>query len=106
MADLVLVRSMSVNERQLHYGGFWVRFAAIWLDLLVMLPLLAVVFWASQQYRLFQVYYFVPGTVFGLFYSVYLVRRFGGTPGKLIMRLRIRKVSGDPVGYREAMLRY
>jgi uncharacterized RDD family membrane protein YckC len=97
---------MSVDEGPLHYGGFWVRFAAFWLDFLVMLPLTAVVFWASQRYRLFDVYYFAPGTLIGLFYSVYLVRRFGGTPGNLIMSLRIRKVTGDPVGYREAVLRY
>lgn len=77
-----------------------------WLDLLIMLPLAVLVFWASEQHRLFQIYYFIPGMLIGLFYHVYLVRRFGGTPGKLIMRLQIRKVSGDPVGYREAILRY
>jgi uncharacterized RDD family membrane protein YckC len=90
----------------IQYGGFWRRFAAFWLDLLVLLPLSAVAFWGSQHYRLFSVYYALPGAVVGLFYHVYLIRRFGGTPGKLIMRLRIRKVSGEPVGYREALLRY
>ena len=88
------------------YGGFWRRFAALWLDFLVLLPLAALVFWGSERYRLFSLYYFVPGTLVGLFYSVYLVRRFGGTPGKLIMGLRIRKVSEEPVGYRQALLRY
>ncbi len=90
----------------LQYAGFWRRFAAFWLDFLVLLPLTALVFWGSEQYRLFSVYYMVPGIFVGLFYGVYLVRRFGGTPGKLIMRLRIRKVSGEAVGYREALLRY
>ncbi len=90
----------------IQYGGFWRRFAAFWLDFLVLLPLTAVVFWGSQCYRLFSLYYFVPGILFGLFYSVYLVRRFGGTPGKLIMGLRIRRVSEEPVRYREAFLRY
>jgi uncharacterized RDD family membrane protein YckC len=97
---------MNEDERPLNYGGFWVRFAAFWLDLFVMLPLAAFVFWASQRYRLFGIYYFFPGTLIGLFYNVYLVRRFGGTPGKLIMRLRIRNLGGDPVGYREAVLRF
>ena len=71
-----------------------------------MLPLSALVFWGSERYRLFDLYYLTPGTLFGLFYSVYLVQRFGGTPGKLIVGVRIRKVSGEPVGYREAVLRY
>ncbi len=51
-------------------------------------------------------YYLIPGIFFGLFYSVYLVRRYGGTPGKLIMGIRIRKLDGEPVGYYEALLRY
>ena len=71
-----------------------------------MLPLIVLSFWCSKRYRLFELYYFLPSTLFSLFYGVYLVRRFGGTPGKLIVGVRIRKVSGEPVGYREAFLRY
>src|SRR5581483_6427069 len=63
-------------------------------------------FWGNSKYRLFDLYYFLPGSLFGLFYSVYLVRRFGGTPGKLMVGLRIRKLDGEPVGYREALFRY
>jgi uncharacterized RDD family membrane protein YckC len=94
-----------VTTDSIQYGGFWRRFAAFWLDALVLLPLTALAFWGSQHYRLYPIYSFIPDTIIGLFYSVYLVRRFGGTPGKLIMRLRIRKVTGEPIGYREALLR-
>jgi uncharacterized RDD family membrane protein YckC len=90
----------------LRYAGFWPRLGSILLDCLILFPLSAVVFWADAHYRMFMVYYLIPGTVFGLFYSVYLVRRFGGTPGKLIVGIRIRKLDGEPVGYREAFLRY
>ena len=103
---LVRLENMTTTD-PIQYGGFWRRFAAFWLDFLVLLPLTAVVFWGSQRYRLFSLYYFVPGILFGLFYSGSdLVRRFGGTPGKLIMGLRIRRVSEEPVRYREAFLRY
>lgn len=95
-----------MNTDTLRYAGFGPRLASLLLDLLVMLPLMALSFWGSAQFRLFQVYYFVPGILFGLFYSVYLVRRFGGTPGKLIVGIRIRKLDGEPVGYREAFLRF
>ena len=88
------------------YAGFWPRFAALWLDLLIMSPLFVLVVWGGEHVRLFNVYYFLPGTLFGLFYGVYLVRRFGGTPGKRLMKLRIVKVSGHVVTYREAILRY
>jgi uncharacterized RDD family membrane protein YckC/thiol-disulfide isomerase/thioredoxin/lipoprotein NlpI len=73
---------------------------------MILLPLSAFSFWGSARYRLFPAYWVIPGTLFALFYGVYLVRRFGGTPGKLIMGLRIRKLDGEPVGYREALLRY
>jgi uncharacterized RDD family membrane protein YckC len=91
---------------QLQYGGFWRRFAALWIDFLCLLPLTLLYFWANERYRLFAAYYFIPGQILGIFYSVYLVRRFGGTPGKLAMGLRICCVDGSPAGYREAFLRY
>lgn len=90
----------------LRYAGFWPRLGALLLDSLILLPLTALALWGGEEYRLFHVYYLVPGALFGLFYGVYLVQRFGGTPGKLILGIRIRKVNGDPVGYREALLRY
>ena len=95
-----------MNTDPLRYAGFWSRLGSILLDGVILLPLTALVFWGSSAYRLFNLYYFVPGTLFGLFYSVYLVRRFGGTSGKLIVGIRIRKLDGEAVGYREAFLRY
>jgi len=88
------------------YAGFWPRLGALLLDGLILLPLLVLTLLGAAHYRLFHLYYLVPGTLFGLFYGVYLVRRFGGTPGKLIAHVRILKVNGDPIGYREAVLRY
>jgi len=88
------------------YAGFWRRFGALWLDFIVLLPLTGLTFWGGEHYRLFYLYCFIPGTIFGLFYSVYLVRRYGGTPGKLLAGLRIRKPDGTQIGYREAFLRY
>jgi uncharacterized RDD family membrane protein YckC len=95
-----------MNTDSLHYAGFWPRLGSLLLDAIVMLPIIALVLWGSSRFRLFELYYFLPGTLFGLFYSVYLVRRFGGTPGKLLMGIRIRKLDGESVGYREAFLRY
>jgi len=95
-----------MNSESLRYAGFWPRLGSLLLDAIILLPIGVLVFWGSPTFRLFDVYYFLPGILFGLFYSVYLVRRFGGTPGKLLMGIRIRKVDGEPVGYREAFLRY
>ena len=106
VADLILVRRLHMTSDSLRYAGFWPRLGSLLLDILIVLPLIALVTWAAGHYRLFRVYYLIPGAIVGLFYGVYLVRRFGGTPGKLIVGLRIRKLDGEPVGYREALLRY
>ena len=95
-----------MNTDSLVYAGFWPRLCSTVLDCIIFAPLIALTAWATSAYRLFDLYYFIPGTLIGLFYSVYLVHRFGGTPGKLIMGIRIRKLDGEPVGYREAFLRY
>jgi uncharacterized RDD family membrane protein YckC len=97
---------MHMNNDTLNYAGFWPRLASALLDLIILVPLMALMFWGSSTFRLFDFYYFLPGTAFGLFYSVYLVGRFGGTPGKLIVGIRIRKLNGEPIGYRQAFLRY
>jgi len=91
---------------ELHYAGFWRRFGAIWLDFLFLLPLTLAVFWLSGQFRLFYAVYFIPSICIGIFYSIYLVKRFGGTPGKVVAGLRIVKVDGAPITYREALLRF
>ena len=90
---------------ELLYAGFWRRFGAFWLDALFLLPLMLVVFWANSRFRMFQTYYLLPGLAFSAFYGVYLVKRFGGTPGKLVAGLRITKLDGSAIGYREAILR-
>jgi uncharacterized RDD family membrane protein YckC len=90
----------------MNYGGFWRRFGAYWLDVIILLPLIFVTLWLSTRSKYFYAWYFLPGSLITLWYHVYLVRRFGGTPGKLLMKLRICKVDGQSVGYKEAALRY
>ena len=94
-----------MNPDTLRYAGLGPRLAANLLDFVIMIPLIALSFWGSSHFRLFDVYYFLPSLLLGLFYTVYLVRRYGGTPGKLLVGIRIRKLDGEPVGYREAFLR-
>ena len=90
----------------MEYAGFWKRFGAYWLDVIVFLPLIALSMWGNGQSRLFNLYYFFPGILIGLFFHVYLVKRYGGTPGKLLLKIKIAKIDGRDVGYKEAMLRY
>lgn len=95
-----------MNTDSLRYAGFGPRLASLLLDFVVTLPLGALAIWGTSSFRLFDLYYLIPGALFSLFYHVYLVRRYGGTPGKLLAGIVIRKVDGTPVGYREAFLRF
>ena len=90
----------------LQYAGFWRRFAAFWVDVLFLLPLTGVAYFLGEQSRLFYVYWLVPGLLIGLWYHVYLVGRYGGTPGKLLLKTRIAMVDGSRVTTQAAVLRY
>ena len=88
------------------YVGFWRRLAAYVLDFAILIPyglLTKQLIYLSRPAYLANllVEFFI-----GIAFEVYLVKRFGGSPGKLIMRIRIAKLDGSPVGYREAWIRY
>lgn len=90
----------------LRYAGFWRRFGAFWLDFLVFLPVIGLSVWLGEMSRMASLYATVPGLLIGLWFHVYLVKRYGGTPGKLMLKIRITRTDGSQVGYREALLRY
>ncbi len=94
------------NSEEIPYAGFWKRFGAYWLDVIVLLPIMGLSLWGNEQSRLFQLYWFLPGLLIGLWFHVFLVKKYGGTPGKLLLNIKIAKVDGSDVGYREAILRY
>ena len=91
--------------RPFHYAGFWPRLGSLLLDMVILSPLAAITIWGNHHYRLSDVYAVVPQVLFGLWFSVYLVGRFGGTPGKLILGLRVVKVSGEPATFSVAFIR-
>ena len=48
---------------------------------------------------------FVSSVIIHFWYSIYLVKKYGGTPGKLIVGIKILKLNGTDVTWREAILR-
>lgn len=90
----------------MEYASFWRRFGAFWLDCLVLLPLFAIHFFLSEKFRLYSLYSFVPNLLFYIWFEVYLVKRFGGTPGKLFLNIRITMADGSPITTNAALLRY
>jgi uncharacterized RDD family membrane protein YckC len=90
----------------MEYAGFWRRFLAFWVDVVVFLPIFGLTYLLSWHSRLFYLYWFIPGQIIGLWFYVYLVVRYGGTPGKLLLKTRIAMVDGSQVTMKAAVLRY
>ena len=103
------------------YGGFWIRFAAEAIDLLVLfivrLPLsiasrvLAFLFiysspesnpFVQPTYWIIEVGIVLLSFVVGAGYEIFFVGRFGGTPGKLALRLRVVRSDFSRVTYARA----
>jgi len=88
------------------YAGFWPRLGALLIDSLVWLPVGVLSIWVDREYRLFDVYRVIPLVVLSVLYSMFLVARYGGTPGKLALGLRITELDGLPVTARAAVVRH
>src|SRR6476660_2868011 len=93
------------NNRHI-YSDFGSRLGAMLLDLLIMCPVLIPILIINSNSMEMQYYTMVFNLLFGLFYMVYLPKRYGGTPGKLIAGLKIVKMDGSDIDWKEAFLRY
>lgn len=89
----------------LRYSTFWRRVGAGLLDFLLISPLLFMHFVVGDS-RQFYLYSVIPTQLVTLFYYGYLVTRYGATPGKLLVGLRITMLDGSPVTAKAACLRY
>lgn len=101
---------------QLNYGGFWIRFAATFMDGIVMMPVILLSYFfvlpklvvAAQGTEslgtqlLLQLGYFL----FQAAYKIFFTGRYGATPGKMIAGLKIVREDGSPIGYGLAALRF
>jgi uncharacterized RDD family membrane protein YckC len=88
------------------YAGFWIRAAAKILDFIILLPLVGILLYVNGLSKSAYFYTVVPNLLFGVFFEVYLVKVYGGTPGKLIMDIKIIQKNGDDVNWNAAIYRY
>jgi uncharacterized RDD family membrane protein YckC len=93
-------------ENKLVYAGFWQRLGSFLLDLLIFSPLIGISIYLFHSSRTGYLYWVLPFNLMFSFYYIYCVKRWGGTPGKLILGLKILKSNGEEVGWQEAILRF
>lgn len=88
------------------YGGFWRRVGAGLIDTLIVSPVFLVDYLYGGETRMFQLYMLVPSQLLAIFLYIFMVTKYGGTPGKLLLGMRIAMVDGAPVTVKAALLRY
>jgi uncharacterized RDD family membrane protein YckC len=88
------------------YAGFGPRLASLLLDAIIMLPLIWGILFINSSSKNMFFYTIVPNLIIALWYNIYLPKRYGGTPGKLIMGMNIIKLDGRNIGWKEAFLRH
>lgn len=87
------------------YGTFWQRFVAMWIDIAVLLPLTFLSVWVESYSKVLTMVLLVPLSVCGVAYYIYCHGRFGQTIGKKVVGVRVVKLTGEQIGWREAWLR-
>ena len=87
------------------YATFWQRFAAIWIDIFVLSPLIIFQQWIDSLSRSVAIVLVIPMTAVFCAYTIYCHARFGQTVGKHVMGIRVVRTTGERIGWREAWLR-
>jgi len=87
------------------YAGFWKRFCALWVDFFVIMPLGFLFIWLKSFDKNLAILITIPSTALFSMYHVYFNARFGGTLGKLAVRIRITRPDGAKIGWPEAWKR-
>ena len=89
----------------MNYATFWQRFAAMWIDFFILLPLFLLQGWLESFSKSIAWTLVIPMTLAFVAYTVYCHGRFGQTIGKRIMRIRVMRTDGTPIDWRTAWLR-
>lgn len=78
------------------YAGFGPRALALFVDILVWLPFIAI-FFLFDDSRTGVIIGDITGTVLTVAYPVYMHGRFGQTIGKMVARIEVRLLDGSPI---------
>ncbi len=87
------------------YAGFWARLGSLLLDALFMMPIIGLTLYLNGLDKNVYFITFLPNFIFGLWYGIYLPKKYGGTPGKLLVGLKIIRLDGETIDWKESILR-
>ena len=87
------------------HAGFWKRFCAGFVDALIIMPIAFALAYLEGYNKTLAILITIPSTVLFAMYSVYFNAHYGGTLGKLSVKIRITKPDGTRIGWLEAWKR-
>ncbi len=88
------------------YPDLYRRIGATLLDAVFMLPFFLLFTWLEGYNKYLLIGTALAYLVISAVYHIYLVQRYGGTPGKLLLNMKVIRLDTEPIGAKEAFLRY
>lgn len=91
---------------ELRYAGFGPRFSANLIDFLIFVPISIGLLWLDAlSWEVALVVIFLR-VYFSAIYNVYFHGRWGRSIGKFVMKIRVTKLNGESIVYKQAFYRY
>lgn len=94
--------------RKMEYAGFWQRFAAIFIDQILLSALFVPIFLILTFSGAFigTITWAIIFAVFTVWYEVYFIGKYGATYGKKWIEIRVVDADGKVIGYKGAFVRW
>ncbi len=93
------------SNGQTVYAGFWRRLCAGFADVFIIMPIAFFLVWLEGFDRTLAIAITIPSSILFAIYNFFFNARFGGTPGKLAVGIRITRPDGSRIGWTEAWKR-
>ncbi|MDD2274182.1 MAG: RDD family protein [Desulfuromonadaceae bacterium] len=90
----------------MNYAGFWRRFASILIDALVFSPFMLLRIWLDSVSTITAMVAAIAYIFFIATYDIWFIAKYGQTPGKMAVGIKVVKVDGSVATLKEAFLRH
>ena len=87
------------------YAGFWKRFSAGIVDVIVLIPFLVIFYYIESMSIPMAMIVVVASTLLYSTYTIYFHYKFGATIGKMASKIKVTQPDGSPIRLKHAVLR-
>ena len=88
------------------YSGFWLRVAALFIDMLILLPFSLVFRYIENQPQLVWVGFLGSMAMVWFYFAFFESGNWQATPGKRLMSIKVTNLSGEKIQFWRASARY